>query len=60
MLFSYRIEKIIAIVLLILLVLLVLSQLLLQHPSVRYLLVKVEQLEGNPYTTATSDLSHGG
>lgn len=45
-LFSSRAERLILAVLLALLAGLILSQSLLQRPSIRYLLVKVEQLEG--------------
>ncbi|MBP1155238.1 MULTISPECIES: hypothetical protein [unclassified Paenibacillus] len=50
--FTNRVEKAIGFVLLVLLLALVLSQLLLQHPQIRYLMVKVERLEGNPYSAA--------
>ncbi|WP_426453535.1 hypothetical protein ACP26L_14640 [Paenibacillus sp. S-38] len=44
-----RVEKMAVAVLLVLLSLLVATQLLLQNPRIRYLLVRVEQLEGTPY-----------
>lgn len=50
--FTSRAEKAIACVLLVLFLALLLSQLLLQHPQIRYLMVKVERLEGNPYSAA--------
>ncbi|MCZ8512915.1 hypothetical protein O9H85_10890 [Paenibacillus filicis] len=52
--FSGRVEKILAVLVLGALAALVLSQLLLQSPHLRYLLVKVEQLEGKPYRSAGS------
>ncbi|AFC29869.1 hypothetical protein [Paenibacillus mucilaginosus] len=44
-----RVEKMAVAVLVVLLSLLLASQLLLQNPRIRYLLVRVEQLEGTPY-----------
>ncbi|MCZ8520561.1 MULTISPECIES: hypothetical protein [Paenibacillus] len=44
-----RVEKMTVAVLLVLLALLLAAQLLLQHPRIRYWVVRVEQLEGIPY-----------
>ncbi|ALS22706.1 MULTISPECIES: hypothetical protein [Paenibacillus] len=54
LLFAQRVEKALIVMLVILMMALAVSQLLLQHPQIRHLLVKVEQLEGNPYPSASS------
>lgn len=53
LLFTEKVEKALTVALIILLLALVVSQMLLKHPQIRYLLVKVEQLEGNPYSAAS-------
>ncbi|TVY11589.1 DUF5359 family protein [Paenibacillus cremeus] len=49
LIFGKRVEKVLAVMVILLFVALMAAQLLLQNAHVRYLLVKVEQLEGNPY-----------
>ncbi|ULL15544.1 hypothetical protein DVH26_14470 [Paenibacillus sp. H1-7] len=52
--FSSIFERWVKRVLLVLVSLLILSQLLLQVPFLRYYMVKVEQLEGVPYSRTAS------
>lgn len=58
LLFTKRVEKVLTVVLLMLMFALVVSQLLLQHPQIRYLLVRVERLEGNPYSATSTPVSY--
>lgn len=48
--FSNRVEKAVITVVILLLFALMLMQLALQHPTIRYMVVKVEQLEGRLFT----------
>jgi hypothetical protein len=50
--FSQRVEKIIAVLLAVMLAALLVSQALLLIPGIRQRIVKVERLEGFPYTHA--------
>lgn len=52
LLFSMRVEKVLKMILLTMLVALIVFQAALQIPSIRHWLVKVERLEGNPYTSS--------
>ncbi|WP_284640277.1 hypothetical protein [Paenibacillus silviterrae] len=57
--FSARVEKVLIILVSALLCALMLSQLLLQHPQIRYVMVKVEQLEGKLYSESKALGSDG-
>jgi hypothetical protein len=57
--FSNRVEKAVVTLVILLLFALMLSQLLLQHPWIRYQLVKVEQLEGKLYTELPPESGDG-
>ncbi|MED4601432.1 hypothetical protein P9314_12035 [Paenibacillus validus] len=52
LLFSKRVERVLAIVLIVLLSATICAQAILQIPYFRHLLVKVERLEGNPYVSS--------
>lgn len=52
LLFTTRVEKALTVIVFILMFAVAVSQMMLPYPQIRYLLVKVERLEGNPYSEA--------